>query len=821
MMIKRWSLFLIITAMLIVTIMPAVSGATQEQINTAIDKGVTWLAAQQNTDGSFGVGDGVAMTGFAVLKLEDRAIEQGKSPFDSTYAYSDNVQKGLNYLFSHVQEDGGIVTNYQVYDTSIALMAICESGTPNRVVSGTGNPYADGKTYKEIAEAAVNRLVHSQTADGGWQYTTAEDDEAELGLGDQSNTGYATLGLVYAQKFGISIPAGTLGGINNWVNVIQGPEGYSMYMTDWAWPNVYKTGSLLYEFKMVGAGTEDARVQKAVGFIQNYWNYPGTSIYDLGWEGSYQACFGLMKGFEAQGISTITVDSNSVDWYDDMADWIVTTQNADGSWPADAWANYMGTPKVLTTCWALLTLEKTTEIPPAAFDVVKSASDTSIASGGSVTYTYLVVNTGLTPIADIVLTDDKLGTISGPASGDTNGNDKLDQLETWTYTKETTLSVSTTNTATASGNDPDAAPLSVTSNPVTVNVNGPVEPKMSITKSVSKSVICAGDSVIYTYEIMNTGSAPITNVVLTDNKLGVITGPASGDTNGNNQLDLSETWTYTKETTLSVSTTNTATASGNAPAGSPLSVTSDPVTVNVIDPEISITKSVSPSIGIIYAGDSVVYTYEVTNTGVGDLGNIVVTDDQNGVTPVYVSGDDGDKILETGEKWMYTAQVQLSDTVTNTGSVKGIDTLGNKVSAQSNTVTVIVLIPVKIDIKPGSCPNAFNRKDTGVLPVAIVGTPDLDVRSINTTKPITLNGVRAIKWEFKDAATPYSGTGICGCHAVSGDGRMDLIVYFPIKEIAKVLPGGMRINDVISLNLGGTLKNGKTIDGNDCIKIVK
>ncbi|MHC4725285.1 MAG: hypothetical protein ACYS9V_13755 [Planctomycetota bacterium] len=42
-----------------------------------------------------------------------------------------------------------------------------------------------------------------------------------------------------------------------------------------------------------------------------------------------------------------------------------------------------------------------------------------------------------------------------------------------------------------------------------------------------------------------------------------------------------------------------------------------------------------------------------------------------------------------------------------------------------------VLIPVSIDIKPGSCPNPLNINSKGVLPVAILGTGDFDVQEID------------------------------------------------------------------------------------------
>ena len=127
---------------------------------------------------------------------------------------------------------------------------------------------------------------------------------------------------------------------------------------------------------------------------------------------------------------------------------------------------------------------------------------------------------------------------------------------------------------------------------------------------------------------------------------------------------------------------------------------------------------------------------------------------------------------------------------------------------------------VAIDIKPGSCPNAFNRNENGVLPVAIVGTTEFDVKTIDP-KSITINGVKALKWEYKDTATPYLGTTSCGCHALSGDGKMDLILHFTAKTVASTLPGTTKINDMVSLNLAGKLKTGSPIEGKDCIKIVK
>ena len=52
-----------------------------------------------------------------------------------------------------------------------------------------------------------------------------------------------------------------------------------------------------------------------------------------------------------------------------------------------------------------------------------------VAAGSTVTFTYVVTDTGTNPLANVAVTDDKLGTITS-FTGDTNNNEKLDPDET-------------------------------------------------------------------------------------------------------------------------------------------------------------------------------------------------------------------------------------------------------------------------------------------------------------------------------------------------------------------------------------------------------
>jgi len=107
----------------------------------------------------------------------------------------------------------------------------------------------------------------------------------------------------------------------------------------------------------------------------------------------------------------------------------------------------------------------------------------------------------------------------------------------------------------------------------------------------------------------------------------------------------------------------------------------------VIDPAIHIEKSTngqdadSPTGPYIAIGGLVTWEYVITNTGDSPLSNIIVTDSEGGVTPLYVSGDDGDNILQTTETWIYQAGgTAVAGQYSNTGYVTGTPLVGPDVS---------------------------------------------------------------------------------------------------------------------------------------------
>jgi len=370
------ALWMLLSSLALSPRIPSASAATPEEIELAITNGLAWLVSQQQVGGSWQYGTlpnpevDVALTGLAVLKLEERAKELGKDPFDPTtdYPYAGNVIRGLDYVLSYLLSDANGVHfgfDTDVYSTSIAMMAIAASDAPGRHI--TAGPLNE-QTYQQALQGMMNWMAYAQNVAGceigGWGYVARQ-----LGWADNSNSGYATLGIGFAaapspKGFGLTIPPAVLSRLQTFVNNVQvtsGPYlGGSIYNPCWVspnptWVNTLKTGNLLYERALIGEGLSDSGVQNAVGFIQTYWNNQACVCDGGGWMGDYQAVFCLMKGLEALDIRKLTVGGSEIDWFDAVSNYIINNQD-----PQGFWLHTQGeeTPATIDTVWALLTLER-------------------------------------------------------------------------------------------------------------------------------------------------------------------------------------------------------------------------------------------------------------------------------------------------------------------------------------------------------------------------------------------------------------------------------------------------------------------------------
>jgi hypothetical protein len=137
---------------------------------------------------------------------------------------------------------------------------------------------------------------------------------------------------------------------------------------------------------------------------------------------------------------------------------------------------------------------------------------------------------------------------------------------------------------------------------------------------------------------------------------------------------------------------------------------------------------------------------------------------------------------------------------------------------------------VKLDIKPGSCPNPFNGKlfewteganpkKGGVLPVAVLGSTTLDVTDIDISS-LRLEGVAPLSKggpNITDVAGPVSSEMGCACTTAGPDGYADIMMRFQSQEIAAAISPGMEGDR--ELTLTGTYLDGIPFEATDCILI--
>jgi hypothetical protein len=318
-----------------------------------------------------------------------------------------------------------------------------------------------------------------------------------------------------------------------------------------------------------------------------------------------------------------------------------------------------------------------------ALRLTKTANPTDVCNGGSasVTYTYVVQNTGTVAISGPVVDDN--GTPANAADDVTVGTfSNLAAGASQTFTHVFTVSGTRTNVATATGT---AGAVSTTAT-ATATVTGRTC-AITLSKTPSVTNVCSGGntSVTYTYVVSNTGFFSASGTLVDDN-----------GTPGNTADDINVgSWgpiapgasqTLTNARAISATTTNTATASGTS-NGTSVSATAS-ATVTARTCSIGLTKT--PSVNTVCTGGntSVTYTYVVTNTGDFFSASGTLVDD-NG-TPANAADDISVGSwgpLAAGASQTLTNARTINATTTNTATASGTSG-GKSVSATAQaTVT--------------------------------------------------------------------------------------------------------------------------------------
>ena len=329
----------------------------------------------------------------------------------------------------------------------------------------------------------------------------------------------------------------------------------------------------------------------------------------------------------------------------------------------------------------------TTITPDApALSIVTSGTVTPVenqsaaAVGNTIAWSYVVTNTGNVPLTDVTVNDPEGGTITCvPTLLAVGESANCTGTATRTVTFADLGVGSVANGATAAATPPfGAAPITSTESVATITTVA-VSPALSIvtsgtvTPAENQAAAAVGNTIAWSYVVTNTGNVPLTDVTVNDPEGGTITCVptllAVGES-ANCTGDATHTVTYDDLGTGSVS--NGATASATAPVTS--------ASVNATESVATITTvAVSPALSIVTSGtvtpaenqaaaavgNTIAWSYLVTNTGNVPLTDVTVNDPEGGtITCVPTTLAVGESANCTGTA---THTVTLADL--GTGSV--------------------------------------------------------------------------------------------------------------------------------------------------------
>ncbi|SCZ76393.1 prealbumin-like fold domain-containing protein [Acidaminobacter hydrogenoformans] len=304
--------------------------------------------------------------------------------------------------------------------------------------------------------------------------------------------------------------------------------------------------------------------------------------------------------------------------------------------------------------------------------------DLDIIVGSDVTWEYEVTNIGNVPLSGISVNDSDENVTPAYVSGDTNEDDMLDLTETWIFKASgTAIQGSYSNTGYVSGTFEESTATADDDS----NYFGyiPDAPAIQITKTTNGDdglEIEVGSEITWSYEVTNKGNVALGNITVTDSDESITPVYVSGDANTDGNLDLTETWIYEATgTAIEGNYSNTGYVSGTFEEAT-YRDDDDSSYFGYIpdDPAIQIIKTTNGNDGLeIEVGSEITWRYEITNKGNVALGNITVTDSDESITPVYVSGDaNTDGKLDLKETWIYEATgTAIEGNYSNIGYVSG------------------------------------------------------------------------------------------------------------------------------------------------------
>ncbi|WP_370250197.1 hypothetical protein [Nocardioides sp.] len=330
--------------------------------------------------------------------------------------------------------------------------------------------------------------------------------------------------------------------------------------------------------------------------------------------------------------------------------------------------------------------------------IADTNGDGQADAGDTGTYTFKVTNTGTVALNPVTVADPKVGPVTCPTGALAPGASVNCTPKAYVLTQADVDAGKVDNTATATGTTPGGAKVT---DDDTETRTVPAAPAIRLVKSAGAIVDAdgngqdPGDTITYSFTVTNTGNVTLQPVTVADPKVGPVTCPTTALAPGASLTCSTATYTLTAGDIDAGRVDNTATATGKAPNGA--TVTDDDSTRTPITtrPALALDKQAGPvvdanSSGVQDAGDTITYSFTVTNTGTVTLDPVVVSDPKIGAV-VCPAGALAPTASVTCTPKLYTLTQDDVDArrVDNTATATGTPPSGPAVTSTDSTTTPI------------------------------------------------------------------------------------------------------------------------------------
>lgn len=287
------------------------------EATAAIERGLKWLAARQQKDGSFGGGVlPTAVTSLSAIAMMESGSLPGRGP------YGENVQRAVQFTLNSSQRSGLLTSDAAqtvMYSHGFATLFMAE------VYGMTQN-----EQVGEALSRAVRLIKQSQNEEGGWRYMPIPADA------DISVTICQVMALRAARDAGIKVEREVIDKAVEYVRKCQNPDGGFSYQAN----RGFSGGGSGFERSAAGVATlyyagvfEGNDLKRGLEYIarfepgKNRAGNQGIGHYFYGQYYAAQAMF-LAGGEYWAG------------WYPAIRDELVHRQKAAGNWDGEIAPEY-------------------------------------------------------------------------------------------------------------------------------------------------------------------------------------------------------------------------------------------------------------------------------------------------------------------------------------------------------------------------------------------------------------------------------------------------------------------------------------------------